>query len=237
MLITENGEPKTKIRLELHKKDTGRRKPKEWRKKKMQKITKEIQSKISNHNYEVKNIMDSVGAEKLKYHTSEYINRARSEAYNKIFSMRDNLSEDVETIFIKRIGEIEVVKEDVYMDNNPEKTTNVLKMIELIKDDMTIKDFEYIYNNNIENKIVIRTLLALRKHIESRTNVVIQLDNDEVEYNIKAKEVNYYKEGVLRGIENSGIYGIKNTAIIDMVEKYGDASIDTFVDIEPIIAY
>lgn len=167
----------------------------------MSKIKEKITEIIGKGNEEIKEINKSI--ERFKetpIYTKEHKLEIVKEKQQEILNIRNKVNEEVRNVFDVEIERLN--KENSYIDHNPGETANVLKMIELSKENMSESEIKHLFNIYSSNNIVRRVLMAIADKKE------IYIDGFENVPNIKKLES--MKESFSNAITSTGTDGIES---------------------------
>ncbi len=169
----------------------------------MKKLKERVIDIISKGNEKIGQLNKSI--EKIKetpMYTEEYKLEVVAERNQEILTIRNQVDEDVKKVFDEEIERIS--NENNYKDSNSTETANILKMIELIKNNITEAEIKHLFNIYDDNNIVKRVLLAIA---ESRD---MNIEGEKYIPDIaKLERVKQQLSGAIQSTGTDGIESIK----------------------------
>lgn len=94
-------------------------------------------------------------------YSGEYKLKVKKELQEKGISIKKKLAEDIKTVFKEKIEKIE--NTNIYVDDNPASTANIIKMIEISKENIYEKELNYLNKMYKDNNIIKRILLSIAR--------------------------------------------------------------------------
>lgn len=126
------------------------------------KLKEKVVSMIDGAEQEISVLMKNIeNLEANTIYSGEYKVKVKKELQEKGISIKKKLSEDIKVLFNEKIEKIE--NTNIYKDDNPANTANIIKMIEISKENIYEKELNYLNKMYKDNNIIKRILLSIAR--------------------------------------------------------------------------